>query len=183
MLLAGVEQVAITTDPSSPVPLIFTEYPVSHSLLTTLAWALLFCVIYFLFKRNAKGSIMICFLVLSHWLLDLLVHVPDLPLTPFTEYKVGLGLWRHKYLELGTELLMFAIGVYMYVSSTTAKNKTGSIALWALVIFLVTVQFINVFGPPPADAEPVVYMATSQWLLVLWAYWADMNRKIAYKWH
>jgi hypothetical protein len=32
--------------------------------------------------------------VLSHWVLDLMVHVPELPLGGETAAKVGLGLWN-----------------------------------------------------------------------------------------
>jgi membrane-bound metal-dependent hydrolase YbcI (DUF457 family) len=177
LLLTGTEKVEINTDITAPVPLNFTDYPVSHSLLTVLGWSLLFGIIYFLFKKNWKSAVLIAVLVLSHWLLDLLVHIPDLPITPFTTNKVGLGLWKYKYPALIIELLVFAAGVYIYVQSTKPNNKKGSIGFWSLIIFLVVIQVMNVFGPPPPAAEPVAIMGLSQWLLVWWAWWADRNRQ------
>jgi len=176
LLLTGTEKVEINTDSTAAIPLNFTEYPISHSLLTVLGWAVLFGFIYFLFKKNWKSAVLVAALVLSHWLLDMLVHVPDLPLTPFTKIKVGLGLWNYKYLSLLFELLLFATGVYFYVQSTKPKNKKGSIGFWSLIIFLIVIQVMNAFGPPPPGVEPVAIMGLSQWLLVLWAGWTDKNR-------
>jgi hypothetical protein len=74
------------------------------------------------------------------------------------------------------ELLLFGAGVYLYVKSTKAINRKGSVGFWSLIIFLVLIQVMNVFGPPPPDVQPVAIMGLSQWLLVIWAWWADKNR-------
>lgn len=177
LLLTGVEKMEISKDPSSTIPLIFTHYPLSHSLLTVLFWSFLFGMIYFLLKRNGKGAMVIGFLVFSHWFLDFLVHLPDLPLTPFTETKVGLGGWHYKYFSLGIELMLFAGAIYLYHSTTASKNKTGKFALWSLVLFLITIQVMNTFGPPPASPQAVALVGLTQWLFVFWAWIIDKNRK------
>lgn len=179
LLLTGTEKVEINIDPNAPVPLRFAEYPVSHSLLTVLGWSVLFGLCYFIFKKNWRGALTVAALVLSHWFLDLLVHVPDLPITPFTGIKVGLGLWNFKYLELLIEILLFALGIYLYFQSTKANNKKGNMGLWALVIFLLLIQLMNAFGPPPPAVQPVAIMGISQWLFVIWAWWIDSNRSAA----
>lgn len=176
LLLTSTEQVVINNDPAAPIPLSFTHYPVSHSLLAVAGWALLFGILYYRFSKNSKAAIITALLVLSHWVLDWLVHVPDLPLSPFTTGKEGLGLWNYKYAELALELLLFIAGVYLYASVTTAIGKKGKMIFWSLVIFLVVIHIMNVFGPPPPAVEPVAIMGLSQWLLVLWAWWADKNR-------
>jgi hypothetical protein len=178
LLLTGTEKVEINADPHATVPLSFTEYPVSHSLLTVVGWSVFFGLGYFIFNKGWKGALTVAILVLSHWFLDLLVHVPDLPITPFTEIKVGLGLWNFKYLELLIEIFLFALGVYLYFQSTKAKNKKGSIGLWALIIFLFIIQLMNAFGPPPPAVQPVAIMGISQWLFVIWAWWIDKNRML-----
>lgn len=175
LLLTGTERVEIIPG-NEPIPLIFIHYPVSHSLLAVAGWAVLFAAIYFLLKRNAKSALLIGVLVVSHWLLDLLVHVPDLPLSPFSETKVGLGLWHYKYLELLVETVMLSIAVYFYFNATTAKNKTGIIALWSLIAFLFITQLSNTFGSAPPSVNAIAIIGLSQWLLVAWAYWIDRNR-------
>jgi hypothetical protein len=177
LLLTGTEKVMINNDPAAAIPLSFTDYPISHSLLMVLVWSLLFGSIYFIFSKNLKSSILIGALVLSHWVLDWLVHVPDLPLSPFGKTKVGLGLWNYKYLELAVELLFFAAAVYLYLQTTAANNKKGAIGFWSLIIFLVVVHVMNFFGPPPPAVTPVVITGLSQWLLVWWVWWADKNRR------
>ncbi len=179
-LILGIEKADIDPDPHAVFPLIFTDYPYSHSLLAALLWAPILAVIYLMFKKYAKGAIVICLLVISHWALDLFVHIPDLPLTPFTEDKVGLGLWNYKYIELIVELLMFYIGIRMFLSVTVAKNKSGKISFALLVVFLLIVHLANTFGPPPEDIEPVALLGLAQWLLVLWAYQVDKNRAPAH---
>lgn len=176
LLLTGTEKVAINSDTSAAIPLSFTYYPVSHSLLAVLGWSVLFAVLYFLFKKNLKGAVLIGTLVLSHWVLDWLVHIPDLLITPFTETKVGLGLWNYKYLELLVELLLFAGGVFLYINATNEINKKGKTVFWSLIIFLVAVHLMNVFGPPPTAVKPIAIVGLSQWVLVLWAGWADKNK-------
>jgi hypothetical protein len=108
--------------------------------------------------------------------LDYLVHRPDLPLTPFTETKLGLGLWNYKWPEIIIETIIFLLGIFIYLKSTRAKNKTGIWAFWSLVIFLFVVHFGNMFGPPPVDVMTIGWIGLSQWLLVAWAYWIDRNR-------
>ncbi|MCG7856841.1 metal-dependent hydrolase [Flavihumibacter sp.] len=177
LLLTGLEKVELATDPNSPIPLSFTHYPISHSLLAVAGWALLFAVVSYLFNKNLKVAVLLAALVMSHWVLDWFVHIPDLPLTPGSDYKTGLGLWHQKWLVLAIELIFFGVGVLLYTRATLAINKTGAIAFYSLVIFLVLVHLLNIFGPPPTDVQPIAIVGLSQWLLVAWAYWADRNRR------
>ena len=98
-ILLGIEKVKIEPGISAANPLDFTYYPWSHSLLIVLFWSLLFGIIYYLAKKNIKSSIVLGLLVLSHWILDLLVHIPDLPLWPGSGIMVGFGLWNSVIIE------------------------------------------------------------------------------------
>ena len=126
LVLLGIEKVEIEPGISSVTPLDFTYYPFTHSLFGVLIWALLFGFVYFLIKKNSRVAIILGLLVLSHWVLDLFVHVPDLPIFPGLEIKVGLGLWNSLAATLIIEGLVFTVGLYLYLKSTTAKNKTGT---------------------------------------------------------
>ena len=116
------------------------------------------------------------FLVFSHWLLDWVAHKPDLQITPFSETRVGLGLWNYKWSEILAELLIFFVGVVVYLKETTAKNKAGHWIILTLLLFLLVIYLMNTFGPPPNDVNAVAWVGVSQWLLVAWAYWADGKR-------
>lgn len=177
LLLTGTERVMIEPGNSATTPLNFVHYPVSHSLMAVLLWSLLFGVTYYFIKRNRKAALLIGALVLSHWVLDLVVHIPDLPITPFSDTKVGMGLWNYKYVALTIEILFFLWSVYIYSKTTKAVNKTGSISFWSLIVFLLIIHTANIFGPPQTDVKPIAVVGLAQWLLVAWAYWADANRK------
>ena len=93
-LILGIEHVVISPGISKVTPLDFIDYPISHSLLIVLGWSVLFGAGYYLITKNHKGALTLGTLVLSHWILDLIVHIPDLPLYPGESPKVGLGLWN-----------------------------------------------------------------------------------------
>ena len=79
------------------------------------------------------------------------------------------------------EGLIFILGIYFYIQTTRAKNRTGVIALWALIIFLVLIYISNLFGPPPPSEQMIGVVGLSQWLLIAWGYWIDRNREILHE--
>jgi len=176
LLLFGIERVEIDPGNTALTPLNFVYYPFTHGLFGALIWSVLFGGIYYLIRKNMKTAILMGGLVLSHWLLDLIVHRPDLPLFPWSDIKVGLGLWNSVFWSVLLESILFITGAWLYFKATKAKNKKGQIALWALIIFLGIVYIMNIFGPPPPDTKPVAILGLSQWLLIAWAYWIDRNR-------
>jgi hypothetical protein len=109
--------------------------------------------------------------------LDFISHAPDLPLAPGSSTFVGLGLWNSTLATIFVESGLFFLGIILYLRATKAKNKTGSIALWALIIFLAISYGTSIMGPPPADAGPVGLVALSMWLFIPWGYWIDRNRE------
>jgi hypothetical protein len=177
LILLGIEKVEIEPGISSVTPLNFSYYPFTHSLAGVLVWAILFGTIYYYIKKNYKTSIILGLLVLSHWFLDLLVHIPDLPIFPGAGIKVGFGLWNSFAATLIVEGLVFAAGLYFYLKTTKSKNKIGTFALWGLVVFLVAIYISNLLGPPPPSAEAIGLVGNSQWLIILWGYWINKNRE------
>jgi membrane-bound metal-dependent hydrolase YbcI (DUF457 family) len=176
LLLLDVEQVTITQDPAAPIPLVFTHYPISHSLLMVLGWSVLFGAIYRMFRRDNRGAFILGVCVLSHWLLDLVVHLPDLPLYPGGEERVGFSLWRSPMATLAIEAVVFVTGIYLYLKSTTARNKWGKISFYILVSLLVLVHIANIFGEAPPSVEAIAWAGQLQWLFVIIAFWVDRNR-------
>ena len=177
LILLGIERVEIQPSASAVTPLNFTYYPFTHSLVGVIVWATLFGLVYYFIKKNLQVSILLGLLVISHWFLDLLVHIPDLPIYPGESIKVGLGLWNNFMATVILESLIFTLGVYLYYKTTKAKNKIGTYSLIGLIVFLVAMYLANLFGPPPDSVEAIGIVGNAQWLIILWGYWIDKNRE------
>ncbi len=175
-LLLGIESVKISPGDTAFTPLEFIYYPFSHSLLGVLFWGILLGVIYYLIKKNYKASMLLGALVLSHWVFDFITHKPDLPLFPWGELKVGLGLWNSVLFTVIVEVAIFVAGLLIYFKTTKAVNKKGRFGFWGLMIFLALIYIMNMSGDPPPSVDAIAYIGLLQWLLVAWAYWIDKNR-------
>jgi hypothetical protein len=176
LVLLNIEIVKINPGDTILTPLNFESYPYSHSLLYTFIWSFLFGAVYFIFKRNFRNSVLLGLLVLSHWVLDLFVHRPDLPLYPGGPLE-GFGLWNLPIVEIPLEIIIFIIGIYLFVTSTKPKDKTGVFAYWGLIIFISVIYIMNLIGPPPPDTNAIAFAGIGMWLIVLWGYWANKHRE------
>jgi hypothetical protein len=180
MLLLGFEHVRIAPGITAFTPLDFYDYPITHSLVGAMAWAALFGGLSFLKRRHRPndrqdaGTVAMLFgaAVVSHWLLDVIAHRPDMPVLPHGPY-VGLTLWRSWPATLAVELTMFAIGLTLYVRSGASGARRPS--LWLLSAFLLVAYFAAAFGPPPPSVTVIAWSALGLWLLIPWARWADRD--------
>ncbi|HEY5823128.1 MAG TPA: metal-dependent hydrolase [Cyclobacteriaceae bacterium] len=180
-LISDVEHVAITPGYTKMNAFEFLHYPYTHSLLMGIVWGFIAGLIYWLIKKDSRGSIVIGLGVLSHWFLDLVVHVADLPWTPFGEAKVGFGLWNHVAITLLLEGIIFFTGLYFYISVTKAKNRIGSWGLWSLVTLLILFTISGLVTPPPSGSLMSMFVSFNilMILIVGLAYWVDANRERA----
>lgn len=176
LLLLCIERVSIVPGATRVTPLLFDHYPVSHSLVAVAGWALLIGGVYFLLRRHLQGAIILGLLVISHWLLDLVVHQPDLPLLPDGHLLLGLGAWNSLPLTLLLEVPLFIGGAWLYSRCTVANDASGRWGWRLLVAFLLLVYAANLFGSPPPDTTVIAWAGQAQWLIVLWAYWIDRHR-------
>ena len=177
LLALGLETVEIDPGNTLMTPLNFVSYPYSHSLVMLLVWSALFALAYRLFRGpRPLPAITIGALVFSHYLLDVLTHRPDMPVTIGGSMRLGLGLWNHPGVELAIESAMFITGAVLYVSATRPKNRKGELGLWFLIVILVAMFFAAIYGPPPPNVETLSIGGHLQWLFVLWAYGVDRNR-------
>jgi hypothetical protein len=176
LVVAGVERVVIAPGDTAFTPLDFEYYPFSHSLLMSLAWALVFGGAYFVYKRTLRSAVVISVLVASHWVLDAIVHRPDLPLVPGGTMRIGCGLWNSVTATLAVELTLFAAGLAIYLRATRALDRTGRWGFVMLAAFLLVIYAGAAFGPPPPSANAVAWSDMGQWLVILWAGWVDRHR-------
>jgi len=175
-LLIGSEHVVIQPNSNPFLRLEFISYPLSHGLVAVVGWATLFAALYFGIARYAWGAIVILIGVISHWLLDYVVHRPDLPLYAGSRL-LGLGLWNHRWLTMAIEVSMFFIVIWTYQRETRARNMIGQYAFWAFILFLLILYGLAAFGPPPPSVKAIAVGTLFSWLFVPWAWWFDRHRE------
>src|SRR5436190_9881806 len=120
-LLLGREHVSIVPNSNPFLRLQFDYYPISHGLVAVIGWATLYASAYFGLTRYVAGTVVIWIGVVSHWLMDYVVHLPDLPLSVHSRLY-GLGLWNHRWWTVALELALLALGIWTYQRTTRAKN-------------------------------------------------------------
>jgi hypothetical protein len=179
-LLLGWEQVRIEPGYTAVTPLQFVHYPISHSLVGLLAWSLAAAAFYFSWptrdtSRHRQAAMIVGLAVLSHFPLDVLVHVRDLPLTGAADSpRVGLGLWNSPWWTHVAELGTLAAGVAVYLSSRSHRRPVRKGRLAILLLVLVGTYAGSAFGPPPPSVTLIAIGAIALLLaLGILAGWAD----------
>lgn len=173
-LLLGIEHVRVTENANPFLRLTFESYPWTHSLAMTMCWGVAAAFVLGA-RRDRSGAVIIGLLVLSHWVLDLATHLPDLPIYPGGP-RVGLGLWRSINATMIAEAVLFAVGLVVYVRSTRPIDGKAKWTLTAFVVFLAVLYLANAYGPPPASATAVAWGALGGWLVPLFGWWVDTHR-------
>jgi hypothetical protein len=151
-IITGIERASV--DPSLPgSSLILEHMPWTHSLPMTFVWAagaaLLALV---LLRLPLWASAIIGFTVASHWVLDLIVHRPDLELW-FGGEKIGFGLWNYPVPEQALEIGLLAIAGAAWAASRKQLGRMAWPAV-AFIGFLVALQIVAMLQPQPAGPLP-----------------------------
>jgi hypothetical protein len=175
-LMLGLETVRIVPGITMFTPFDFVSYPWTHSLLMACAWGTMYGGDYYWRNHDLRASTVLVFGVVSHWILDWVVHRPDLQLSTWSEARYGLGLWNYPAATMTIELLMFAGGIAIYLGMTKARDRIGTFALWGFIGVMTLLYFGNAFGPPPPDLKSLKIFAFAEWLFVPWVYWIDRHR-------
>jgi hypothetical protein len=175
-LLLGWEQASIVPNGNPFLRLRFDSYPISHGLVAAIGWATLYAALYFGFTRYLAGTIVIWAGVVSHWLLDYFVHLPDLPLAARSRL-FGLGLWNHRWLTIALEVAIFSIAIWTYQRATRAKDKIGEYAFLGFVAALLSAYAGIAFGPAPGSVKKLAGFALLPALAIPWAWWFDSHRE------
>ncbi len=177
LLLLGLEHVLVAPNIMRVSHLDFRDYPISHSLLALCLWAILFGLIFYLARRSAAAALLLAAGVVSHWVLDLVTHRPDLPVLPHGPY-VGLGLWNSLPGTLAAEVGLYGAGAAIYLRRTRARDAIGAWALWSLLLLLPAIWLASLLGPPPPSERALAWTGLAGWLFVAWGYWIDRHRTI-----
>ncbi len=177
-LAAGIEQVRIDPGNTAVTPLDFVSYPYSHSLVALVGWGIVVGVAYRSIAGGRRTFWVLSGLVVSHWVLDYVTHRPDMPLYPGGT-KFGLGLWNSPPATVFVETLMYAAGLWIYLTTTRARDASGRWGIISLAVFLMLIYIANLAsGPPPSVMALWVIAIIGASALTLWAWWADRHRDV-----
>ncbi|HET9909432.1 MAG TPA: hypothetical protein VFQ23_22485 [Anaerolineales bacterium] len=178
--LLGLEKIIIPANYAQGHFLMF-EFPYSHSLAASVVWSLLgFLLTYALLakwanKERMQAGLAIALSVFSHFVLDWLVHVPDLPLFGADSPKLGLGLWENQPLALTLETALVAIGFIYYLTSIKPQSNLARYGLASLLLFTTGMTVMGMLfatTPPPASGAAMSWIL-QPFLICGLAYWFD----------
>ena len=152
LLLTGMEHMRFSPGISAMNPMDLYHMPYPHSLLGSVIFGGGVAVVIWTLTRDKTAALLAGAVVVSHWFLDLLVHVPDLTLTG-SPPKLGLGLWNYPMLEMPLELGITFGALWLYVRA----KRPAPLRVGVLAGVLLLLQAVNWFGP----VEPEVTTGTS----------------------
>jgi hypothetical protein len=176
-IFAGVEHVRIVPGLMQGSSLDLYDMPYTHGLFGALVLSALLGAVVALFMRENKRAafLVVAACVFSHWILDLVVHRPDLWI--YDGVKVGFGLWRWIWISLPLELASLIIGAWIYARAVPARGH-GDAILWAFVALMCAVELYAAFGPEPASPAAEARTALAAYgALALVAGLVDLTRK------
>ena len=164
LVLLGIEKLRIVPGFTEANPFEDTYVPYSHSLAGAVILSLVFggAVAAFFRARRRRVFAWVTAAAFSHWLLDLVVHVPDLPLYG-ERYKMGFGLWRNVAVSFPLELVVLVAGAIVYAHATRPQGWMR-IKFWAFVAFLIVAQWVGNFGPIPTSVPAMAGMGLAFYL-------------------
>jgi hypothetical protein len=160
LVLLGVEKVRIVPGFTQANALDLYYMPFTHGLPGSILLSLIFGGIVALFAagNRLKTVLLVSAASFSHWVLDLVVHTPDLPLYG-NSAKVGFGLWQNVALSFPLELITLLIGAFMYARARKHKSANGRYLFWGFVAVLAVVQVGANFGPAPTSPQTMAITA------------------------
>lgn len=179
LVLLGIEKVRIVPGFMAASALDLYYMPYTHSLAGAAAWSVvgggLFYVLWkrSLGKQAGPAGVIVGLAVFSHWIFDLMVHSPDLPI--YGSYKAGFGLWNFFWPEFALEMALLLGTMLWYLKGVSSPVTTRR--AWILLAILIAFQCFDKFGPPPSGAAPMAISALVAYsILAACAAWVDQKQ-------
>lgn len=169
-ILTGIEKLRIIPHFTQSNALDLYYMPYTHGLISSLFWG---GATYWLVSRtNLAGAsdrrrpaLLIAAVVFSHFLLDLIVHVPDLPLVG-DSVKVGFGLWNNLPATLALENGLLVVSIAYYLMGTPQLPRARKLATVAFGVLLLLINLGNYLGPGPSNPQAMAMSALGAYLLL-----------------
>jgi hypothetical protein len=188
-VLVGIEKMRIVHGFTAYNPYDLYWMPYTHSLLGAAGWSVIAALAWWTVRRHLASrerrleAAVLGAAVFSHFLLDVPVHTPDLPLgfgagSP----KIGLGLWNHPLASVCAELAIFLAGwaIYLRASRPTSRGFAAATAVFGVA--LVALLLATPFQPDPASDRAFAIRALVMYsILAAAAGLIDRGRKLERK--
>lgn len=176
-VMCGIEKVRIVPGITATNPLDLYYMPYTHSVVGALGWSAVAFIGYKLARPNTGHiALLLGVAVFSHWLLDLIVHRPDLPLFDDT-LKMGFGVWNYPILAFALETGILFAGVMIYLRSSKSVSVAGKYGVIAFAMVLLALQAVVFFGAPPTSPMAAALTALLSYVvLAAIAYWLERKR-------
>jgi hypothetical protein len=181
LVLLGIEHYRIVPGITASLPLDLYYIPYTHSLVAAVAWSVVvFAVCRWVIPvsrlHSNRLALFLALAVLSHWVLDLVVHRPDLALWD-NAYKVGFGLWNYPLTALALESALLFGAMWLYLRSTTATSFAGRYGMIFFGVAILAVHCLLFWGPlPSSTAEGAVELGSLYLILSAGAFWLERKR-------
>ncbi len=164
LVLVGVEKLRIVHGFTATSALDLYYMPYTHGLIGALCLSVLLGALSELaFRQKGKTFLVVALCVFSHWLLDLIVHTPDMPLIGNT-MKVGFGLWRYRIPSLIAELIVLFAGLWIYLRFAP-QTQSGRLWLLGTITLMIAIHLASVFGPDPTSPQMAAVSALVAYLI------------------
>ncbi|HEY1707404.1 MAG TPA: hypothetical protein VGG10_04005 [Rhizomicrobium sp.] len=165
LVMLGIEKLRIIPGITAANALDLYYMPYTHGLPGALLLSALFgaASAWFIGGERRKVFWITAAAVFSHWVLDLIVHAPDMPLVG-NAMKVGFGLWNYPWLSLPLELVTLWAGAVLFARNNPAARPASDAALWGFVVLLTAIELYASFGPDPASPLAEAHTALAAYL-------------------
>lgn len=179
LALLGIERLNVVENFTQSTHFELVYMPYTHSLVAFLIWSgLAYALFRWVIVKSHSVAVVVALAVMSHWLLDVIVHTPDMPLWSDASLKLGFGLWNNAIATYVLEAALLLAGLWLYIRSTTAVTKTGKYGMGIFVVLLLLINIANIFGPLGSDSQLALAVSalTAYFLFAAVAFWLDRKR-------
>jgi len=156
------------------------DFPYSHGLAACSGWAILAGSATYALGRagdpvRLRRALLVAAAVASHWLLDALVHAPELPLLGASSPKVGLGLWDRLGMALTAEALLTVAGLALFLRGAQLP-RPRKVAFGVLTLLVLGFTVIGMAAAPPPPSAAAMAASSLGMLVVVCGLFAWLGR-------
>lgn len=155
-------------------------FPFSHGLLASLLWSVVFGVAVYFVSRTGRAGVLAGIAVSSHWILDAIVHRPELPLLGEKSMRIGFSLWDGLPWAMLTESMIVVIGLWIFLGdSSLARPRKAALDILMIVVLISTIVGMTIAPPPPSTTAMAVSSLLTLLMVCGFVAWIDSRRQHA----
>jgi hypothetical protein len=171
-VLSGIEKLRIVHGFTAFNPYDLYWMPYSHSLVGAAFWSALAAIGWWFVTRPSSpgrgiAAAVIGGAVFSHFVLDVPMHTPDMPLGPGAgSPKIGLGLWNHRGLAILAELAVLVLGGFLYLRAGRPRSRGFAVATVVFGAALLALTVATPFMPDPVTPPLFAVQALASYVVL-----------------